>query len=29
MTFRLYPGTPLANVCAVMDSMETYSTHYA
>jgi uroporphyrinogen decarboxylase len=29
MIFGLYPGTPLANVAAVMDAMERYSGHYS
>jgi uroporphyrinogen decarboxylase len=29
MIYGLYPGVPLENVCALMDAMEKYSTHYA
>lgn len=29
MLYGLYPGTPLENVKAVMDAMETYATYYA
>lgn len=29
MIYGLYPGVPLENVCALMDAMEKYSTHYS
>jgi len=29
MIYGLYPGVPLENVCALMDAMERYSTHYS
>jgi len=29
MTFGLYPGVPVENIGAVMDSMERYATHYS
>jgi hypothetical protein len=29
IVFGLYPGTPLANVAAIMDAMERYATFYA
>ena len=29
LTYGLYPGTPLANACAVFDAMEKYSTYFA
>lgn len=29
MIYGLYPGVPLKNVCALMDAMEKYSTHFS
>ncbi len=29
MIYGLYPGVPLENVCALMEAMEKYSTHYS